>query len=168
MTREKIESVIKELVLELSYMGKNPPYDPNKTFEELRMDSLDLVELVMGVEEEFDKFGLLIDDDEAEKLLPPKIATDFICKKLKVDEPLTFVVVNWVDSGHKLCELGFEPVNGAVNGGFKAKAGSAFAGLDIWETAKGIYESGLNVMIKHNPPEQVDALYVDTKRFSQR
>ncbi|MDH7576809.1 MAG: acyl carrier protein [Bacillota bacterium] len=48
---------------------------PETTFEELNADSLDIVELIMALEEEFD---LEIPDEEAEKILTVGAAVEYI------------------------------------------------------------------------------------------
>ena len=48
------------------------------SFEELNADSLDIVELIMALEEEF---GLEIPDEDAEKLTTVKAAIDYIKEK---------------------------------------------------------------------------------------
>ena len=60
---EKLSVDIEEVVPEASFV------------EDLGADSLDLVELIMSMEEEFD---IEIPDDEAEKLVTVKDAIDFI------------------------------------------------------------------------------------------
>lgn len=49
------------------------------TFESLNADSLDVVELVMALEEEF---GLEIPDEDAEKLVTVKAAVDYVTQKI--------------------------------------------------------------------------------------
>ena len=54
---------------------------PNASFvEDLNADSLDLVELVMSMEEEFSKDGksVQISDEDAEKLVTVQDAVDFL------------------------------------------------------------------------------------------
>lgn len=48
------------------------------TFESLNADSLDVVELVMALEEEF---GLEIPDEDAEKLVTVKAAVEYVTQK---------------------------------------------------------------------------------------
>lgn len=48
------------------------------SFEALNADSLDVVELVMALEEEF---GLEIPDEDAEKLVTVKAAVEYVTKK---------------------------------------------------------------------------------------
>ncbi|HHW07990.1 MAG TPA: acyl carrier protein [Clostridia bacterium] len=49
------------------------------TFESLNADSLDVVELVMALEEEF---GIEIPDEDAEKLVTVKAAVDYVTQKI--------------------------------------------------------------------------------------
>lgn len=49
------------------------------TFEALDADSLDVVELVMALEEEF---GIEIPDEDAEKLVNVKAAVDYVTQKI--------------------------------------------------------------------------------------
>ncbi len=54
---------------------------PNASFvEDLNADSLDLVELIMSIEEEFSKDGkaVQISDEDAEKIVTVQDAVDFI------------------------------------------------------------------------------------------
>ena len=54
---------------------------PNASFvDDLNADSLDLVELIMSIEEEFSKDGnpIEISDEDAEKIQPVQDAIDFI------------------------------------------------------------------------------------------
>jgi acyl carrier protein len=53
---------------------------PEATFEELNADSLDLVELVMCLEEEFD---VEIPDEDAEKLSTVKDAITYVTAKVE-------------------------------------------------------------------------------------
>lgn len=49
------------------------------TFEELNADSLDIVELIMALEEEFD---LEIPDEDAEKLTTVRAAVEYIKERI--------------------------------------------------------------------------------------
>ncbi|NLC77445.1 MAG: acyl carrier protein [Clostridia bacterium] len=49
------------------------------SFESLNADSLDVVELVMALEEEF---GLEIPDEDAEKLVTVKAAVEYVTQKI--------------------------------------------------------------------------------------
>lgn len=50
------------------------------SFEDLNADSLDIVELIMSLEEEF---GIEIPDEDAEKLTTVKAAVEYIKEKAK-------------------------------------------------------------------------------------
>lgn len=67
---EKVKSIIVE------QLGVDEDdVTPETTFEELNADSLDIVELIMALEEEFD---LEIPDEEAEKILTVGAAVEYI------------------------------------------------------------------------------------------
>ncbi|NPV28159.1 MAG: acyl carrier protein [Firmicutes bacterium] len=67
---EKVKSIIVE------QLGvEEDDVTPETTFEELNADSLDIVELIMALEEEFD---LEIPDEEAEKILTVGAAVEYI------------------------------------------------------------------------------------------
>ena len=70
-----IESRVREIIVE--QLGVNPEQvTPEATFvDDLGADSLDTVELVMALEEEF---GLEIPDEDAEKINSVKDAIDYI------------------------------------------------------------------------------------------
>ena len=53
------------------------------SFEDLGADSLDIVELIMGIEEEFD---IEIPDEDAEKLTTVGSAMNYVKNKLGVEE----------------------------------------------------------------------------------
>jgi len=57
----------------------------------------------------------------------------------------------------KLSEIGY---------GFDENSPQSIVEGDIFEIAKKIYDSGLNVMIHHG--SSMPVIYVDTKRFGQR
>jgi acyl carrier protein len=70
-----VESRVREIIVE--QLGVNPEQvTPEATFvEDLGADSLDTVELVMALEEEF---GIEIPDEDAEKIASVKDAIDYI------------------------------------------------------------------------------------------
>jgi len=70
-----IEDRVKKIVIE--QLGvKDEEVKPSSSFvDDLGADSLDTVELVMALEEEFD---IEIKDDEAEKITTVQLAVDFI------------------------------------------------------------------------------------------
>lgn len=70
---------IKEIVVD--QLGVDADEVSMKTsFEDLDMDSLDIVELIMAMEEEF---GLEISDEEAEKLTTVGAAVEYIQQRKK-------------------------------------------------------------------------------------
>ena len=75
-----IEQKVKELVVE--QLGVSPDeVKPESSFvESLGADSLDLTELIMAMEEEFD---IEIDDEDAQKIVKVKDAVDYIEKAKK-------------------------------------------------------------------------------------
>lgn len=79
MSQEKIFEKVKEIVAE--QLGVKPEeVTPQANFaNDLGADSLDTVELVMALEEEFD---IEIPDEEAEKILTVQQAVDFINDKV--------------------------------------------------------------------------------------
>ena len=76
-----------------------------------------------------------------------------------------FKIINWGWCHTHPEELGFES-DGDKLSRFHAPKDSVLSKLDLWEVVKLIYDSGLNVMIKHEEDE--DSIAVDTKRFQQR
>ncbi len=79
-TRAEIEDKVKEIVGE--QMGVDPSEMTTETsfINDLNADSLDTVELVMELEDEFD---MSIPDEEAEKLQTVGAAVEFIEKHLE-------------------------------------------------------------------------------------
>jgi len=75
-----IEEKVKKIVAE--QLGKDTSEVKNESrfLEDLNADSLDVVELVMAFEDEFE---IEIPDDEAEKILTVQLAIDFINKHKK-------------------------------------------------------------------------------------
>lgn len=78
MAIENIEVKVKEIVAEQLSVDI-AELEPSKSFiNDLGADSLDIVELVMAMEEEFD---VEIPDEDAEKILTVSAAVDFIKEK---------------------------------------------------------------------------------------
>jgi acyl carrier protein len=77
MADKSTEQRVKEIIVE--QLGVNPDQvTPEAKFiEDLGADSLDTVELVMALEEEF---GIEIPDEDAEKITRVKEATEYIDK----------------------------------------------------------------------------------------
>ena len=74
------EDKIKEIIVELLQVNEDEITPGSKIAEDLGADSLDHVELVMKIEEEFD---LNIPDDCAEKFVTVKDVLDYVAKRLK-------------------------------------------------------------------------------------
>lgn len=76
----EIEAKVKKIIME--QLGvEEPEVTPEAKFiEDLGADSLDTVELVMALEEEF---GIEIPDEDAEKIVTVKNATDYILEHKK-------------------------------------------------------------------------------------
>ena len=70
-----IESKVKDIIVEQLGVNADQVKPEAKFIEDLGADSLDTVELVMALEEEFD---LEIPDDEAEKITTVQQAVDHI------------------------------------------------------------------------------------------
>ena len=80
MSEQEILEKVKELVA--SQLGKSEDeVTPESSFiEDLGADSLDLVELIMSME---DEYGLEISDEDAEKIVTVKDAVTFISENKK-------------------------------------------------------------------------------------
>ena len=80
MSEQEILEKVKELVA--SQLGKSEDeVTPDSSFiEDLGADSLDLVELIMSME---DEYGLEISDEDAEKIVTVKDAVKFITENKK-------------------------------------------------------------------------------------
>ncbi len=73
-----IESKVKDIIVEQLSVNAEDVKPEAKFIEDLGADSLDIVELIMALEEEFD---LDIADEEAEKMATVGDAIDFIKEK---------------------------------------------------------------------------------------
>jgi acyl carrier protein len=73
-----IEEKVKEIVAEQLSVDAADVVAEASFVDDLGADSLDLVELIMAMEEEFD---VKIEDEEAEKIKTVQDAIDFIKKK---------------------------------------------------------------------------------------
>ena len=83
MTKEEVVEKLKTIVSDRLDVEKDQ-VTPEKTFvEDLGADSLDIVELIMGIEEEFD---IEIPDEDAEKLTSVGEALKYTLEKIGVDE----------------------------------------------------------------------------------
>ncbi len=79
MSRGELEEKVKDIIAE-SLGVKRPDVVSTASFiDDLNADSLDIVELVMAMEKEFD---LEIDDEDAEKIRTVQDAVDFIVNRM--------------------------------------------------------------------------------------
>ena len=74
----EIESKVKKIIEEKLSVNADQITNDAKFAEDLKADSLDTVELVMALE---DEFGLDIPDEEAEKIKTVQNAIDYITEK---------------------------------------------------------------------------------------
>jgi len=72
-----VEDKVKKIIAEKLSVDLNEVVPEASFVDDLGADSLDLVELIMSMEEEFD---IEIDDEDAEKMLTVKDAMDYINK----------------------------------------------------------------------------------------
>ncbi len=83
MTKEEVVAKLKDIVSDRLDVEKDQ-VTPEKSFvEDLGADSLDIVELIMGIEEEFD---IEIPDEDAEKLTSVGEAMNYTLSKIGVDD----------------------------------------------------------------------------------
>ncbi|NQU08967.1 MAG: acyl carrier protein [Candidatus Abyssubacteria bacterium] len=72
---EAIEEKIKEIIAEKLDISLEQVTDEAKFIDDLGADSLDVVELIMTLE---DEFGIEISDEDAETLVTVRAAIDFM------------------------------------------------------------------------------------------
>jgi acyl carrier protein len=83
MKMDEVKTKLKEIVMD-RLNAEEDQIKPEASFvEDLGADSLDIVELIMGIEEEFD---IEIPDEDAEKLTTVGEALDYIKKKLGAED----------------------------------------------------------------------------------
>ena len=83
MKMEEVQSKLKEIVM-YRLNADEDQIKPEASFvEDLGADSLDIVELIMGIEEEFD---IEIPDEDAEKLTTVGEAMEYVKTKLAVED----------------------------------------------------------------------------------
>lgn len=83
MKMEEVQSKLKEIVMD-RLNAEEDQIKPEASFvEDLGADSLDIVELIMGIEEEFD---IEISDEDAEKLTTVGEAMEYVKTKLAVED----------------------------------------------------------------------------------
>ena len=83
MKMDEVQSKLKEIVMD-RLNAEEDQIKPEASFvEDLGADSLDIVELIMGIEEEFD---IEIPDEDAEKLTTVGEAMEYVKTKLAVED----------------------------------------------------------------------------------
>ena len=83
MKMEEVQAKLKEIVIE-RLNAEEDQIKPEASFvEDLGADSLDIVELIMGIEEEFD---IEIPDEDAEKLTTVEEAMTYVKTKLGAED----------------------------------------------------------------------------------
>ncbi|GAB1399234.1 MAG: acyl carrier protein [Synergistaceae bacterium] len=83
MKKEEMLSRLKEIIIDRLDVEEDQIVPEASFVEDLGADSLDIVELIMGIEEEFD---IEIPDEDAEKLTTVGEAMNYTLGKLGVDE----------------------------------------------------------------------------------
>jgi len=80
MDREELLNKVKEIVSDKLSIGEDQVTEEASFIDDLGADSLDTVELIMALEDEFE---LDIPDEEAEKLDTVGKAIDYVLEKVK-------------------------------------------------------------------------------------
>ena len=83
MTKEEVMTRLKEIVTDRLDVEESQITSEASFVEDLGADSLDIVELIMGIEEEFD---IEIPDEDAEKLTNVGEALEYVKGKLGIEE----------------------------------------------------------------------------------
>lgn len=83
MQSEEVMAKLKELVMDRLNVEEDQIKEDASFVEDLGADSLDIVELIMGIEEEFD---VEIPDEDAEKLTNVGEALAYVKTKLGVED----------------------------------------------------------------------------------
>jgi acyl carrier protein len=83
MKKEEVLSRLKEIIEDRLDVEEDQIVPEASFVEDLGADSLDIVELIMGIEEEFD---IEIPDEDAEKLTSVGEAMNYTLAKIGVDE----------------------------------------------------------------------------------
>lgn len=83
MKKEELLGRLKEIIIDRLDVEEDQIVPEASFVEDLGADSLDIVELIMGIEEEFD---IEIPDEDAEKLTTVGEAMNYTFSKLEVDE----------------------------------------------------------------------------------
>lgn len=77
MTNEEIVAKVKDLIADSLNVKRDQILPGSSFIDDLQADSLDIVELVMALEKEF---NIEISDDDAEKIVTVQDAIDYICE----------------------------------------------------------------------------------------
>lgn len=83
MKIEEIRSKLKALVVQRLGVDEEEIKEDSSFVDDLKADSLDIVELIMAIEEEF---SIEIPDEEAEKLKTVSDALTYVTGKIDVEE----------------------------------------------------------------------------------
>ena len=83
MKKDEVLSRLKEIIVDRLDVEEDQIVPEASFVEDLGADSLDIVELIMGIEEEFD---IEIPDEDAEKLTSVGEAMNYTLGKIGVDE----------------------------------------------------------------------------------
>lgn len=83
MKKEEVLSRLKEIIVDRLDVEEDQIVTEASFVEDLGADSLDIVELIMGIEEEFD---IEIPDEDAEKLTTVGEAMHYTLGKIGLDE----------------------------------------------------------------------------------
>ena len=80
MASTTVERRVKDIIAEQLGLEDEEMGGDNSIIDDLGADSLDIVELIMALEEEFD---MEIPDEDAEKILTVKDAVDYVRKRIQ-------------------------------------------------------------------------------------
>lgn len=83
MTKEEVVAKLKTIVSDRLDVEADQVTEDKSFVEDLGADSLDIVELIMGIE---DEFGIEIPDEDAEKLTSVGEAMKYTLEKIGVEE----------------------------------------------------------------------------------
>ncbi|MDR1376605.1 MAG: acyl carrier protein [Synergistaceae bacterium] len=83
MKKEEVLSRLKEIIVDRLDVEEDQIVPEASFVEDLGADSLDIVELIMGIEEEFD---IEIPDEDAEKLTSVGEAMNYTLTKIGLDD----------------------------------------------------------------------------------
>jgi acyl carrier protein len=83
MKKEEVLARLKEIIVDRLDVEEDQIVPEASFVDDLGADSLDIVELIMGIEEEFD---IEIPDEDAEKLTSVGEATAYTLSKIELDD----------------------------------------------------------------------------------